>query len=110
MELDIRVEKDNDQIAIFLTGEIDAFTAPKLKEELAKCTVQTGKTIQVDLEQVEYMDSTGLGIFIGALKSAKEHDSSLKLVHLQDRVFRLFKITGLDEIMDIKPVIQGGKQ
>src|SRR5699024_10043379 len=48
------------------------------------------------------MDSTGLGVFIRAYKSAKEHESSMELIHAKDRVSRLFKVTGLDEIMNVR--------
>jgi len=48
-------------------------------------------------------------VFISALKSAKEYESQLKIVNIQDRVFRLFQITGLHEIMDLKATTKGGK-
>ncbi len=66
-------------------------------------------TVVVDLEQVNYMDSTGLGVFISALKSTKEFDSELRLVALQDRVQRLFEITGLDSVLNIDSTVRGGK-
>ena len=55
------------------------------------------------------MDSTGLGVFIGALKSTKEYESEMRLVSMQDRVRRLFEITGLDSIMNIDTTVRGGK-
>lgn len=101
MNLEVDVVEENDKSKVILSGEIDAYTAPKLKSALLPLTKINGKTVEVDLDQVGYMDSTGLGVFIGALKSTKEYNSHLTLVNLQDRVMRLFKITGLNEIMDI---------
>lgn len=109
MDLEIETVNETDKSIVFLSGEIDAYTAPQLKEALLPLTTAEGSTVEVDLENINYMDSTGLGIFISALKSTKEHESHLKLVNIQDRVLRLFKITGLDEIMDINAVIRGGK-
>lgn len=110
MNLDINISHFQERSTCILTGEIDAYTAPDLKEALLPLTAQPGQVVEVDLENVNYMDSTGLGVFISALKSAKENEAQLKLINLQDRVLRLFKITGLDEIMDLKAAIRGGKE
>lgn len=107
MNLDINVRQLNDKSTCILKGEIDAYTAPELKEAILPLTKQAGHIVEVDMEGVNYMDSTGLGVFISALKSTKEFDSELKIINLQDRVLRLFKITGLDEIMSLKAAIRG---
>lgn len=109
MNLNIEVNDNGDTQGLMLAGEIDAYTAPKLKEALLPLTELNGNTIIVDLKNVNYMDSTGLGVFISALKSTKEHNSKMKLVSLQDRVQRLFEITGLDSIINIDSTVQGGK-
>lgn len=110
MNLKVEVSEENDKSIVTLMGEIDAYTAPQLKESLLPLTRIESKLVEVNLEDVNYMDSTGLGVFISALKSTKENNSHLKLVNLQDRVLRLFKITGLDEIIDITTAVRGGNQ
>lgn len=110
MNLTIKHTTDENESILSLSGEIDAHTAPELKEALGQLTKQSGQEIIVDLENVSYMDSTGLGLFIGALKSAKENDGELKLINIQERVFRLFQITGLDEVMDLKSVVREGEE
>ncbi|WBX80658.1 MULTISPECIES: STAS domain-containing protein [Virgibacillus] len=110
MNLTINVVEETKKSIVNLSGEIDAYTAPQLKEMLLPLTQQRGNIVEVDLKNVTYMDSTGLGIFISALKSTKEHESMMRLVNIQDRVLRLFKITGLDEIMDINAAIRGGSE
>lgn len=102
MNLAIEVEEDSNHYIVKLTGEIDVYTAPKLKVKLLPLTEQSGKMIQIDLANTTYLDSTGLGVFISAYKSTIENQSQLELIHVQDRVLRLFKVTGLDEIMDLK--------
>ncbi|WP_284141782.1 MULTISPECIES: STAS domain-containing protein [unclassified Virgibacillus] len=109
MNLSIDVVEIAEGSVVNLVGEIDAYTAPNLKNALLPLTKKENNLVQVDMEQVSYMDSTGLGVFVNVLKSSKEHGSKLQLVNLQERVFRLFKITGLHEIMDINAVIRGGK-
>ncbi|MDY0406892.1 STAS domain-containing protein [Virgibacillus sp. 179-BFC.A HS] len=103
MDLQVEImEQDEETAVLAAAGEVDAYTAPKLKEALLPLTKKENFLVKVDLKDVSYMDSTGLGVFISALKSTKENNSSMKLVHLQDRVLRLFEITGLIEIMDIE--------
>ncbi|MBU5266423.1 STAS domain-containing protein [Virgibacillus proomii] len=110
MNLTIKITDEPTKSIVHLSGEIDAYTAPNLKETLIPLTQQKSRIVEVDLEKVSYMDSTGLGIFISALKSTKEHDSKLILVNIQERVLRLFKITGLDEIMNVNAAIRGGSE
>ncbi len=107
MDLSITVENNNQEKVLILAGEIDAYTAPQLKENLLPLTQEEGAVVKIDLTDIKYMDSTGLGVFISALKSTKEHKSSMKLVNLQERVYRLFEITGLIEIMDIDSTLRG---
>ncbi|RWZ52249.1 anti-sigma factor antagonist [Halobacillus fulvus] len=108
MNLTIDVSNKENVAYVTLAGEVDAFTAPKLKDTLLPLTREEGQTVEVDFQDVSYMDSTGLGVFISALKSTKEHNSEMKLVQMQDRVYRLFKITGLTEIMNIDSTVRGG--
>jgi len=107
MDLLIDVKKEKNKSIVNLSGEIDVYTAPQLREAILPLTENEGHVIEVFFDHVTYMDSTGLGVFIGALKSTKENQSTLKLVNLQERVLRLFKITGLNEIIDINSTIGG---
>lgn len=102
MNLAIGIEENSNHYTVKLTGEIDVYTAPELKEKLLPLTEKKGNEIQIDLENTTYLDSTGLGVFISAYKSTKEFQSHIELIHAKDRVLRLFKVTGLDEIMNVK--------
>ena len=110
MNLVIDVVEEIDKSVVSLSGEIDAYTAPQLKKALIPLTKGNVQTVEVDLGNVNYMDSTGLGVFISALKSTKEYGSHLRLINIQERVLRLFKITGLDEVIDINAAIRGGSE
>lgn len=101
MKLEIRQEELDGVLHLFLVGEIDAFTAPKLREVLIPITEEKNKKIRINLDEVSYIDSTGLGVFIGALKSSHNHKSHIQLSGLSGRILRLFKITGLNEVIDI---------
>lgn len=108
MELDIEQDEANKTSHFLLSGEIDAYTAPQLKEAILPKAKIENHHVEVSLKDVTYMDSTGLGVFISALKATKENNSHLRLVNLQNRVARLFKITGLDEVIDIHTNEKGG--
>jgi anti-sigma B factor antagonist len=96
-----KYQSDDKEIFVSVSGEIDAYTAPKLREELLPLTEGKNKVITVNLKDVSYMDSTGLGVFVGLLKQLNNNEGELKLVELSDRLKRLFKITGLSTIMNI---------
>ncbi len=99
----INIEKHQNEMEIFVSvaGEIDAYTAPKLREELLPFSEGEGKTVTVNLKDVSYMDSTGLGVFVGLFKQLNRNEGELRLVELSDRLKRLFELTGLSKIMNI---------
>ncbi|MEH6904629.1 anti-sigma factor antagonist [Neobacillus drentensis] len=101
--MDIKVDKQhsNGKTFVFVAGEIDAYTAPKLREELLPLAEEQNQSLIVSLKDVSYIDSTGLGVFIGLFKLIMKNDGELKLVDLSDRLERLFQITGLSNIIDI---------
>ncbi|MRX72084.1 anti-sigma factor antagonist [Bacillus lacus] len=100
--------QDNNKTLVHVEGEIDAFTAPKLREQLIPLAEQEQPNITINLSKVSYMDSTGLGVFVGLLKVVRKNEGQLELVELSDRLERLFEITGLSDIIDISSKSEGG--
>ncbi|WP_044641155.1 STAS domain-containing protein [Risungbinella massiliensis] len=90
---------------IAVEGEIDVYTAPQLREKLLPLCA-TEQTVTVNLREVEYIDSTGLGVLIGAYKAQRSVGGKLVLVGMNQRLQRLFRITGLDEVMEIEQKVQ----
>lgn len=82
-------------------GEVDLYTAPKLREEILSRVESGDRKIVVDLGDVGFLDSTGLGVLVGALKRLKEQDGTLALVCPQGAVLRVLQITGLDRVFPI---------
>lgn len=101
MNLEISVKEGTNSNIAYVSGEVDVYTASKLKETLNPLAEQENKDLFVDLTDVDYIDSTGLGIFIGTLKITEKSGSRLKLKGLNSRVRRLFEITGLNEVIEI---------
>lgn len=102
MNVSIQEKSDSDKVTtLVVQGEVDAFTAPQLREKLMPLC-RENREVYLDLSKVEYMDSTGLGVLIGAYKSLRSHDGRLVLTGMNPRLSRLLRITGLSEIIDIE--------
>ena len=86
---------------IVVSGEIDVHTAPELRERLSTLIERGTYRLILDMEDVEFLDSTGLGVLIGGLKRIRAHDGSIDIVCTQSRILRIFDITRLDKVFDI---------
>lgn len=82
-------------------GEVDVYTAPKLRERLVELIAGGNHRIIVSLEGVGFMDSTGLGSLVAGLKRIKEHDGQLALVCTREPVLKVLSITGLDKVFPL---------
>jgi anti-sigma B factor antagonist len=85
------------------TGEIDLATVPALREAISEHIVAGRTNLLVDLRAVTFLDSTGLGVLVGAAKKAHGGGGCLRLVCDNDRVLRLLRITGLDRAIAVHP-------
>lgn len=87
-------------------GEIDLYTAPKLKEHVNHLA-EGGKTrMAVNLEGVEFLDSTALGVLISGLKRCREAGGTLALVAPREPVRKVLSITGLDRVFPIHDTVE----
>jgi anti-sigma B factor antagonist len=108
MNIKIDMLQNDELVEVQVEGEIDAYTAPKLRESIFPLSEKENIKMFIDLKGVSYMDSTGLGVIVGVFKSVRSNNGELKLTGLSDRLKRLFEITGLTDIMDINSQIEGG--
>ncbi|GAA6527521.1 STAS domain-containing protein [Intrasporangium sp. DVR] len=106
MDLSITRADHGDRTVVHLGGEIDVYTAPFVREKLDE-QIHAGRAdLIVDLSEVTFLDSTGLGVLVGRLKFARTRGGSLRLVGTSERVLRVFAITGLDKVFDIHPDLE----
>jgi len=101
MELGIRTDRDDSVVTVTLEGEVDVYTAPRLKEQLVELLDDGCTSIIVDLEKVAFIDSSGLGVLVGALRRAREKGGVVRLVCTRESVLKIFRITGLDKVFPI---------
>jgi anti-sigma B factor antagonist len=92
---------DAERHVVAVRGEIDLFTAPELKQKLTDA-IEGGKTrIVVDLTQTTFLDSTALGVLIGAVKRLRTRDGALVIINVDQNIAKTFEITGTAQICTI---------
>jgi anti-sigma B factor antagonist len=101
MDLEIGTTKEGDVCVVTIAGEVDIYTSPKLKETLESASADGCRLIVVDLGGVGFIDSSGLGVLVGALRRAREKDGDFRLVSGDEAVARIFRITGLDAVLPL---------
>jgi|BarGraNGADG00312_1021997.scaffolds.fasta_scaffold24022_2 anti-sigma B factor antagonist len=99
--LDITTEDVDHFSLIVLSGEVDVYSAPKLREAIKDLVDQGRNNIIVDLEKVDFLDSTGLGVLVGGLKRVKQNEGELGIICNQEKILRIFRITGLTKVFPI---------
>ncbi len=101
MELTLDSRTDGPFQIIEVGGEIDVYTAPRLREAIV-ASIDAGHTrLVIDVEKVEFLDSTGLGVLVGALKKVRADGGTLDIVCTQERILKIFDITGLDKVFGL---------
>lgn len=103
MELLLSCTNDGPVTVVDAQGDIDALSAPALQERLEMHLAAGQRHLVLDLSGVGFMDSTGLGVLVGALRMARAQNGSLQLVSPQERVLRVMAITGLDDVFETRP-------
>ena len=99
MTLKITELEKNDKICkMSIDGEMDINTYKKVKDKLNKIIDEESIDIELDFENLSYIDSTGIGVLIGILKKLNKKEQSLIIKNTKDNIKRLFNITGLDKI------------
>jgi len=101
MEFEVKVRTEDEIGVVQLIGEVDVFTTPKAKEAMLGLIKQGVVKIAINLQDTEYLDSTGLGALVGVLKRAREHQGDVHLVNPTDRIRRVLEITGLIQVFTI---------
>ena len=101
MDLTLTTRDAGGKTIVAVGGEIDVYTAPKLRDKITELVAGGVYDIVIDMEEVEFLDSTGLGVLVGGLKKVRAHDGSLDLVCTQDRLLKIFRITGLAKVFVI---------
>lgn len=106
MDLRIDVRDQGGWAVVDVVGEIDVATAPRLREQIISLIGEGRHRIVVNLEGVDFIDSTGLGVLISGLKRARTHDGDFVLVCTEPRILKVFEITGLVAVFAVHDTVE----
>jgi anti-sigma B factor antagonist len=102
MESGLEIDSSHPPVVVIrLSGEVDVFSAPRLREKVIELVNQGHRLLVVDLDAVDFLDSTGLGVLVGGLKRLRSHDGDMNLVCNEPRLLRLFALTRLESAFAI---------
>jgi anti-sigma B factor antagonist len=89
-------------LEIMLIGEVDIYTSSELKNKINELIEEKNKNIIINGEQLDYIDSTGLGVLMSIYKKLQDKNLNIKVVNLKPNIYKLFDITGLNKVFNIQ--------
>ena len=104
--MQIATTPGSDRFVITVSGEVDLASSPELDTAIIAAIESGSSSLVIDLADVSFMDSSGLGVIVRGLKRCREADKDLDLVITNERVLKVFGITGLDQVIPIHDSIE----
>ena len=86
---------------VAVRGDIDLYSAPEFRQRISE-VIDEGKThIVIDLSEASFIDSTTLGVLVGAIKRLRTRGGALAIACQDSGILRVFEITGLDQVVGV---------
>lgn len=101
----VEEQEEGDLVHVVVRGELDVATAPILREHLHATIDPSRGPVIIDLLAVTFIDSTALGVLIGAKERADQQGIDLRLVVDEPRIMKIFEITGLTDLFSISATV-----
>lgn len=98
---DKKIEKTDDIQTIKLIGDLDVYSEDEFKSFIEE-EIDSNKDITIDLKELDYLDSTGLGMFMNIYKMVNDNDKEVKIINAKDNIVKLFRITDLTDLFDME--------
>ena len=103
MDLRLTTKTDNARATVSVAGEVDVSNAGSLREAVDAALAAEGlQALDVDMGEVPYIDSTGIGVLVGAAHKARDAGVAFSVANAQDNVVRIMGMLGVDEVVDIR--------
>lgn len=97
--LTVTTREVGDWTVVALVGQLDVATAPDFRQTLLEVQYGGGQQVVLDLRELEFLDSFGLGVIVGGVRRARTHDGDLVLVCPAGRIRHVFEVTGVDRLV-----------
>ncbi len=97
----IRNQKENNIEILFLSGYLDAHTAPELEAAIENLINQGRNKIVVSFAKLDYISSAGLGVFMAFIEDIRSKGGDIKLSNMQAKVFSVFDLLGFPLLFEI---------
>lgn len=98
---DKKIEIIDDIQTIKLIGDLDVYSEDEFKSFIDE-EIDPNKDVRIDLKGLDYLDSTGLGMFMNIYKMVNENGKEIKIINAKDNIQKLFKITDLTDLFDME--------
>lgn len=105
MDLVVRVDDREGWAVAHVHGDVDMTTAPQLREQVVRLVVGGQPNVIVDLQGVDFIDSTGLGVLVGLLKRTRSHGGDLRLVSTRTALRKVLELTALDHALPLADTV-----
>jgi anti-sigma B factor antagonist len=107
----IKVQRPEDRASVFsVSGELDAYTAPDLRDALDEELAGGKSWLIVDLTALTYLDSTGLGILVGTAKKCRQAEGDLAIACVRPNLLKIFEISGTKEILNVVDTMEAAME
>jgi anti-sigma B factor antagonist len=95
------VREESGEVVVDVCGELDEHTVPRLREALARLAAQDVVNVTLDLARMTFIDSTGLGALVGALKRSRAVGGEVTLRHPSAATRKVLELTGLHNLFNV---------
>ena len=97
----IKISEDKNRTIIAISGEIDMYSSPELREKIMSFIKLRVQTLSVDFLKVSYIDSSGIATFVEGLKGMKTYGGRLQIFNIPEAIMEIFRFSKLDKVFDI---------
>jgi anti-sigma B factor antagonist len=105
MEFEIKTDASEQSFIVRVGGELDIYTTPRLRSALQDAVDAQARLVVLDLSEVHFIDSTGLGELAAAFRKAQSSGHDLRFVLDDPYLLKMFRITGFDNLFAIYPTM-----
>jgi anti-sigma B factor antagonist len=106
VELSLATREQAGHAVVEVRGELDVYTASMLRQRLIEIIDAGAERVVVDLRRVDFLDSTGLGVLVGALKRLRMAGGDMVLVCDSEKLLKIFRITALDRVFALHATVE----